>query len=52
MTHGPPLGILDANNYDDPCGCTDLLREVEQRVRPRVHIFGHIHEGYGECDVM
>ena len=23
----------------------DLLREVVERVRPRLHIFGHVHEG-------
>ena len=23
------------------------LRHVQTRVRPRFHIFGHIHEGYG-----
>ena len=28
-------------------GCLDLLQEVQERIQPRVHIFGHIHEGYG-----
>ena len=23
----------------------DLLREVQERVRPTYHLFGHIHEG-------
>ena len=27
-------------------GCPQLLRVVE-RVKPRLHLFGHIHEGYG-----
>lgn len=27
----------------------DLLRHVE-RVRPKLHSFGHIHEGYGMVD--
>jgi len=28
-------------------GCADLLDEIVTRIRPRVHLFGHIHEGYG-----
>ncbi|KAI9824607.1 MAG: hypothetical protein M1832_001697 [Thelocarpon impressellum] len=47
MTHGPPLHRLDrvVRNSDD-VGCAHLLRAVE-RARPRVHCFGHIHEGWG-----
>ena len=25
-----------------------MLRTIQQRVRPLYHIFGHIHEGYGQ----
>jgi Icc-related predicted phosphoesterase len=46
VTHGPPLGILDKNARGDDTGCEDLRRALE-RIRPRLHIFGHIHEGYG-----
>jgi Icc-related predicted phosphoesterase len=28
-------------------GCVDLLREIQTRVKPKYHVFGHIHEGYG-----
>jgi Icc-related predicted phosphoesterase len=28
-------------------GCEALLAALE-RVRPRLHVFGHIHEGYGQ----
>lgn len=28
-------------------GC-ELLREAVRRARPRLHVFGHIHEGYGQ----
>ena len=45
ITHGPPLNILDAIG-DEHVGCADLLLRV-QDIRPRVHIFGHIHEGSG-----
>jgi len=27
-------------------GCAELKRAVN-RVKPRVHVFGHVHEGYG-----
>jgi len=49
ITHGPPLGRGDvAEDYKNSdqgrrTGCFDLLKEVQTRIRPRVHIFGHIH---------
>ena len=47
ITHGPPRGILDkALKQKEPQGCGQLLAAV-RRVRPRLHIFGHIHEQYG-----
>jgi len=46
ITHGPPFGIRDLTFQKDHAGCQDLLAVVE-RVKPAVHIFGHIHEGYG-----
>lgn len=47
VTHGPPMGILDRTANGDDVGCEDLRRELG-RVRPRLHVFGHIHEAYGE----
>lgn len=46
VTHGPPHGILDETSHGDRAGCEDLLARV-QEVRPALHLFGHIHEGYG-----
>ncbi|PSN61297.1 ser/Thr protein phosphatase family protein [Corynespora cassiicola Philippines] len=46
MTHGPPHGILDATTHGEPVGCEHLLRAA-RRCRPRMHCFGHIHEGWG-----
>jgi predicted phosphohydrolase len=46
ITHGPPFGILDQVPSGEHVGCEELLKAL-QRVRPKVHIFGHIHEGYG-----
>ncbi|KAI1174933.1 Metallo-dependent phosphatase [Nemania sp. FL0916] len=42
ITHGPPRGHLDLTNL----GCHHLLREL-WRVHPLLHVFGHVHEGYG-----
>jgi Icc-related predicted phosphoesterase len=47
ITHGPPLGIGDWGK--DPTihfGDGDLLLRVYQ-VKPKYHIFGHAHAGYG-----
>lgn len=30
-------------------GCVNLLLTIQQRVRPRYHVFGHIHEGTGRA---
>ncbi len=46
ITHGPPFGIGDFTAQGDQAGCQDLL-EVVEKIKPKVHIFGHIHEGYG-----
>lgn len=48
VTHCPPFGILDQNEVGSNEGCRDLREIVKQRVSPRVHIFGHIHSGYGQ----
>ncbi len=46
ITHGPPLCMLDRTLEGQDCGCADLLNAV-QRVKPRLHVFGHIHEAAG-----
>lgn len=47
VTHGPPYGILDRNQRGTNCGC-EALRDAIGRVKPKFHVFGHIHEAYGE----
>jgi len=42
ISHMPPHGILDAK-----AGCPELLKSVTERVKPRIHVFGHIHTAYG-----
>jgi len=46
ITHSPPMGYGDCIYSGDRVGCEDLITVVE-RIKPRLHIFGHIHEGYG-----
>jgi len=48
ITHGPPYGILDAVPHGH-VGCEALLKRVKA-VKPRVHLFGHIHEAYGSFE--
>lgn len=43
ITHGPPRTHLDLLNL----GCHHLLREL-WGIRPKLHVFGHIHAGYGQ----
>jgi Icc-related predicted phosphoesterase len=47
ITHGPPYGISDKTRQGTNVGCKDLLRRIEQLKQLKIHIFGHIHEGYG-----
>lgn len=46
MTHGPPLHVLDQTERGSDVGCPHLLSAIA-RARPRLHCFGHIHEGWG-----
>ncbi|MCW5921842.1 MAG: metallophosphatase domain-containing protein [Saprospiraceae bacterium] len=52
ITHGPPYGILDEVARDPrPVGCRDLLHKVSEMRQLKIHVFGHIHEGYGRREV-
>jgi predicted phosphohydrolase len=46
ITHGPPYGILDRVYDGEHVGCEEL-RAALPRVRPKIHVFGHVHEDYG-----
>ncbi|MDA3781465.1 MAG: metallophosphatase domain-containing protein [Bacteroidales bacterium] len=51
ITHSPPYGIGDYvyNGYsnDGNQGSPSLYKEIFERIRPKIHAMGHIHEGYG-----
>ena len=42
ITHGPPRAHLDRLKL----GCVHLLRKLWS-AQPRLHVFGHVHEGAG-----
>lgn len=47
ITHGPPHGKLDYVRYPNQnVGCEELIKRINV-VKPKINIFGHIHEGYG-----
>ena len=50
ITHGPAFEILDWCIHGPRAGCEDLL-EVVQRIKPKIHAFGHIHESYGVREI-
>lgn len=53
VTHGPPHGILDVVSrgfIDENTGCEELMKRL-QVIKPKLHVFGHIHEGYGQQQV-
>ena len=53
VTHGPVYGILDKVDREsgdkEHTGCRSLLKRI-QEIKPRFHVFGHIHEEYGTVE--
>src|SRR5882762_1685725 len=47
VTHGPPYGILDTCSPGEHNLGDEALRVAVERIKPKVHVFGHIHGGYG-----
>ncbi len=48
ITHQPPFGIMDWSVYDKKAtGSPSLYKEVLERIKPSLHVFGHIHSGHG-----
>jgi predicted phosphohydrolase len=46
VTHSPPAGIGDHSSVGQRLGCEELAVQIE-KVQPRLHVFGHIHEDGG-----
>lgn len=51
ITHGPPYKLCDTTTTGQHVGCRELRKAI-QRVRPKLHVCGHIHEGYGTAQWM
>jgi Icc-related predicted phosphoesterase len=52
LTHGPPKGIRDVTRHwrsKEPIhvGSKKLTRHVTERIKPRIHAFGHLHDEAG-----
>jgi Icc-related predicted phosphoesterase len=47
ISHGPPFGHCDVTPYGNlNVGC-ELLRVRVDELKPKIHVFGHVHSGYG-----
>lgn len=38
-------GYGDTTKSDKHVGCAELLNTVTKRVKPKFHVYGHIHNG-------
>ena len=47
ITHTPPYGVLDKSRMGRSLGCEELSKKLPF-IRPKVHVFGHVHAGYGQ----
>ncbi|MBI4759847.1 MAG: metallophosphatase domain-containing protein [Chloroflexota bacterium] len=47
ITHTPPYGHHDRTFFGSRVGCRELLEAVGH-IQPALHIFGHIHEAFGQ----
>lgn len=46
ITHGPPFGYGDITVDTHHAGDQELVDAIK-RIKPKLNVFGHIHEGYG-----
>ena len=47
VSHGPPYGAGDLTNRGRMNGDKELRSLIDTQIKPKYHIFGHIHEAYG-----
>jgi Icc-related predicted phosphoesterase len=50
ITHSPAYGILDANKSGQNVGSKSLYNVLKFHLKPKLHVFAHIHESYGHVD--
>jgi Icc-related predicted phosphoesterase len=60
ISHGPPMGILDTvqrfnkrtgETEIEHVGCQDLYNRIQELKNLNIHVFGHIHSGYGQVEI-
>ena len=56
ITHGPPFGIGDLNKPPLPelpehVGCRDLTQRIANLKNLKLHVYGHVHGGWGKVKV-
>jgi len=52
ITHAPPHQMLDYVPWqNDNEGSPTLRIEIQERIKPLLSVFGHIHEGYGHIKI-
>lgn len=57
ITHSPPIGIMDEVEEDvrgkyRHTGSISLLHKAGSLPNLKLHVFGHIHQGYGHIDTL
>ncbi len=52
ITHGPAYSILDETKDNRHVGSKGLYGWLKYVGRSRLHVFGHIHESYGQDEVF
>lgn len=50
ITHGPAYGVLDLTREGKHVGCKSLSERIK-KLSIKAHLFGHVHESYGEQDL-
>lgn len=48
ITHSPPFTVRDMTTCGKQVGSPSLMALHMKRLRPKLWVFGHIHEGYGQ----
>jgi Icc-related predicted phosphoesterase len=52
ITHWPPLKVLDCAPGQISHGGCPQLRDAVAKKHPRLHVFGHVHAGYGTLPTL
>jgi Icc-related predicted phosphoesterase len=50
ITHSPPWGVLDQTIQGLSVGSPSLFSWLKYVERPKLHVFGHVHEAYGKME--